>query len=162
MEKNNQIENNEKSLLKGEYLSLMASIDYHLALVITEYLGIENHSQVFEDWLLNVPISFGCKVDLFEAVIKEDTQLNQFRSLLNGLRSLWGYRNLLVHSFGNHLGLRTSRGEDVPTNKITTAVLKSRIGQARKIEDLLTYTLACFQQGTPPPCSSDDFADAPL
>lgn len=154
--------NDEIALFKGEYLSLMASSEYHLTLVITEYLGIIRHSQEFQDWLVSVPIPFSCKIDLFESLIKEDTQLDQFRGLLRSLRSLWGFRNILAHSFDTHFGTRTSRGKEVPANQVTLKALKSRIGELRKVEDTLSYMLVCAEVGTPPPESVDDFSDGPI
>jgi hypothetical protein len=152
----------EFELLRGEYLSLMASTEYHLTLLLIEYLGITSHRDEFQDWFVNLQTSFSCKVDLFQSFIKEDTQLEQFRALFNSLRSLWDFRNILAHSFPTHFGTRTSKGKEVPASRISLKALKSRLGELRKVEDQITYMLVCFEQGTPEPFSSDDFADAPI
>ena len=149
-------------ILKGEFLSLMASTEYYLSQLIVEYLGINNHAQEFQDWFVTAPLSFGCKVDLFRTLSREDAQLNQFRSELNSLDSLWEYRNILAHSFGDHFGVRTAKGREISADKVTLPVLKSKIGILRKVEDQISYILVCSEHGTIPPISADDFADGPM
>lgn len=149
-------------ILKGEFLSLMASTEYYLSQLIVEYLGIKNHSEEFHNWFVTAPINFGCKVDLFRTLSREDVQLDQFRSQLNSLDSLWEYRNILAHSFGDHFGTRTAKGKEIAADKVTLPVLKSKIGILRKVDNLILNILVDFQTGPIPPCSADDFADGPM
>jgi hypothetical protein len=149
-------------LLKGEFLSLMASTEYYLSQLIVEYLRIENHAQEFQDWFVTAPINFGCKVDLFRILSSEDSQLDRFRSELNSLDSLLEYRNILAHSFGDHFGARTAKGRVIPAKKVTLPVLKSKIGILRMVDNLILNILVDFQTGPIPPCSADDFADGPM
>ncbi len=157
-----EIQGQEYERMRGEYLSLMASTEYELTILITELLEVTNHREEFVNWFVKTPISFNCKADLFVELVKEDPQLNQFRTLILSLRSLNNFRNTLAHSFSSFDSVMSSRGEKIPSTKVSFNTLKSRLGQLRKTEDLIKYIITCIIEGALPPISADDFADSPL
>jgi len=69
--------------MRGEYLSLMVSLELNLTLLLSELLNATNHLTEFQEWFTKAPIPFGWKADLFEPLIKGDTQLGQFKNLIS-------------------------------------------------------------------------------
>ena len=54
----------EYERMRGEYLSLVASLEYNLTFLLAEYLDVQSHPEEFHSWFAHVPIPFGAKVNL--------------------------------------------------------------------------------------------------
>lgn len=148
--------------LKGEYLSLMASTEYLLTSLIGEMLDVRHHPDLFKRWLVRTSIPFDSKADLFVSLVEDNTQLDQFRTLVTSLRSLNKFRNHLAHSFPGFSGSMTARGRLIPSDKISLNTLKSRLGQLSDANSLILNMLADFEEGGHLPISADDIADQPI
>lgn len=149
----------EYEQLRGEYLSLMAKTEYELSFLITEMLEVSNHSGEFQEWFIKTPIPFDCKASLFMTLVKENTQLDQFRTLISNLRAFNNFRNTLAHSFSSFDSVMTARGERIHFTKVSLNTLKSQLGQLKEAENLILNLLASCIEGNIPPISADDFAD---
>ena len=151
----------EYESMRGEYLSLMASIEFDLTFLLAEYIDVRNFRDEFLQWFTRAPIPFGSKVRLFEAMIKDNTMLIQFGDIASQLRSSNEFRNTLAHSFRQFNGTMTSRGERIPTERVTFGALKDRLDSLRRLENLIGAMVYDHLQGPPVPISADDFADWP-
>ena len=58
--------------MRGEYLSLMASIEFNLTFLLTEYIDVRNSRDQFLQWFTRAPIPFGSKVRLLPVPISAD------------------------------------------------------------------------------------------
>ena len=147
--------------MRGEYLSLMASIEFNLTFLLAEYIEVRNYRDEFLQWFMRAPISFGSKLSLFGTIIKDNTMLIQFGDICGQLRRSNEFRNTLAHSFRQFDGTMTSRGERIPTERVTFRALKGRLDSLRRLENLIGRMVYDHLQGPPVPVSADDFADWP-
>ena len=51
----------EYERMRGEYLSLVASLEYNLTFLLAEYLSVQSHPEEFHSWFTQVPHSVWCK-----------------------------------------------------------------------------------------------------
>ncbi|MFC1995764.1 hypothetical protein ACFLVM_02700 [Chloroflexota bacterium] len=60
--------------MRGEYIGLMASLEYTLSHFIVELLGIGSWSrrEEFEKWFVEAPIPFSYKSSLLQRLLKND------------------------------------------------------------------------------------------
>jgi hypothetical protein len=161
MVKDNDLEQ-KYEMMRGVYLSTMASVEYELTILITELIKVTYHREEFVNWFVQTPIPFNCKAELFAEIVKEDPQLDHYRTLILSLRSLNNFRNTLAHSFNSFDSLMSSRGEKLPSKKVSFEVLKCRLGELQKAEDLIKYMIDCILEGAHYPISADDIADSPM
>ena len=151
----------EYERMRGEYLSLVASIEYQMTFVLCEYLAVQNHPGEFFQWFTHAPIPFLSKLNLFEVFVKDSSMLEQFGDVSVDLRDSYEFRNTLAHSFRRFHGSMTARGKEIPDERVAPAVLKQRLDRVRQLEQLVSAMLADQIEGFPPPISADDFADWP-
>ena len=151
----------EYESMRGEYLSRMASIEFNLTFLLVEYVDVRDFRDEFLQWFMRAPIPFGSKVRLFEVFIKDNTMLLQFGDIAGQLRSSYEFRNTLAHSFWQFDGMMTSKGQKVPTERVTLEALKDNLNSLRRLESLVAELLHAHLQGPPLPISADDFADVP-
>ena len=147
--------------MRGEYLSLMASLEFDLTLVICEFLEVTHHRTAFEDWFIRAPVPFASKVQLFHMITRENTQLDQFGDIPAKLRDCHAFRNTLAHSFRQFGRTLTSRGREVPQEQVTFEALETNLGQLRDLEKLVSFMLGSLLEGPIVPISADDYADWP-
>ena len=152
----------EYDRMRGEYLSLMASLEFYLTLLMVEYLGIRHHREAFEDWFTKTPISFGLKVRLFEAMLKDSYTLEMLGDIPGQIRDSNGFRNTLAHSFRRSGETMTARGREIPAEEVTFAVLEEKLGELRKLDTLVLGMLVTQYGGTPEPHFTEDYADWPI
>ena len=147
--------------MRGEYLSLMASIEFDLTFLMAEYIDVRNFRDEFFQWFTRAPIPFASKVRLFETMIKNNTMLIPFGDIAGQLRSSNEFRNTLAHSFRQFDSTMTSRAQRIPTEQVTFGALKDKLDSLRRLESLIGGMLHDHLQGPPFPISADDFADWP-
>ena len=152
----------EYESMRGEYLSLVASIEYNLTFLLAEVLDVNEYRDEFFDWFTHAPIPFNWKVSLFDNINKDSVMLAQFGDLAGELRDSYGFRNTLAHSFRTFGETRTSRGREIPSERVTFAVLKDRLERVRSLDNLFLNLLVNHIEGPPVPISADDYADWPL
>lgn len=150
----------EYERMRGEYLSLMASLEFDLTFLMVEYLKVENYREEFRQWFTHAPIPLGSKIRLFESMIGE-TLAHQFGDVATQLRKSQDFRNTLAHSFRQLDRTMTSRGREVPAERVTFEALRDELEKLRSLEDLIGGMLAAELQGPLPPISADDYADWP-
>ena len=73
-----QEEQQQYQQMRGEYLSLMASLEYNLTLLIHDELLFADHHAAFYSWIIDAPIPFTSKVSLFEQIYKNGSTLKKF------------------------------------------------------------------------------------
>ena len=151
----------EYERMRGEYLSLVASLEYNLTFLLAEYLNVQSHAEEFHFWFTQVPIPFGAKVNLFEALTRDSTVSSQFGDVGSDLRDSYTFRNTLAHSFRWTNRTMTARGRQIPDEHVAFPVLKERLERLRQLENLFVNLLANEIEGPLPPISADDFADWP-
>lgn len=151
----------EYESMRGEYLSLVASIEFDLTFLLAEHIDPRSFRDEFLQWFTQAPIPFVSKVGLFEAVIKDNTMLAQFGDVAGQLRSSQEFRNTLAHSFLQFGGAMTSRGKKIPIEQVTFEALKDKLDSLRHLENLIGAMVYSLLQGDIPPFSADDFADVP-
>lgn len=154
-------EDAEYERMRGEYLSLVASLEYQMTFLLSEYLAVGNHPGEFLDWFTHAPIPFWSKLNLFEVFIRDSSMLAQFGDVSADLRDSYEFRNTLAHSFRWFRGSMTARGKEIPDERVASEVLRQRLGRVRQLEQLVGAMLADHLQGPLPPISADDFADWP-
>ncbi len=152
----------EYERMRGEYLSLVASLEFDLTLLLCEYIDPQHHGEEFQRWFIHVPISFGWKVKLFEALTRESTMLSQFGDVSTDLKDSYTFRNILAHSFRMLDTAMTARGERLPDEQVALPILRAKLEKVRRLENLIGDMLSSELQGPPQPISADDFADWPL
>ncbi len=148
--------------MRGEYLNLMASLEFDLTFLIVEYLEVGNCREDFSEWFTRAPIPFNWKVSLFEVMIKDNSMLEQFGNIPAQLREFYGFRNTLAHSFRQLDRTLTARGKEIPAEHVTFEALQQKLGELRSVENLIGGMVYDQLQGPLPPISADDFADWPL
>ena len=151
----------EYERMRGEYLSLVASLEFDLTLLLCEYVGPQNHGEEFQRWFISVPIPFGWKVKLFKALESESTMLSQFGDIWSDLKEIYAFRNILAHSFRMLDSAMTARGERLPDEQVSLPILEAKLEKAQRLENLIGGMLDSALQGTLLPISADDFADWP-
>ena len=119
--------------MRGEYLGLMASLEFNLTGLLVEWLDVGSHQEEFRRWFIEVPIPFRAKVRLYEAVTEGSMITEQFGNLAEQMRKAYDFRNTLAHSFRQFDRLTTSRGVEVPAERVSFEVLE---GQLKKLSDL--------------------------
>ncbi len=148
--------------MRGEYLSLVASLEFNLTFLLCEYLRPEHHAEEFQRWFMVAPIPFAWKVKLFEEIERESTMLSQFGDIWGDLKDSYQFRNILAHSFRMLDSAMTSRGKELPDEQVAFPILKAKLEKVRQLENLIGGMLYSELQGPLPPVSADDFADWPL
>lgn len=152
----------EYERMRGEYLSLVASLEFNLTVLICEFIDSPHHGEEFQRWFIAVPIPFNRKVQLFQELTKESTMLSQFNDLWGELKDIYDFRNILAHSFRMLDSTMTARGKAVPDEQVAFPILKAKLEKVHRIENLMGSILNDILQGPLPPISADDFADWPL
>ena len=151
----------EYERMRGEYLSLVASLEFNLTFFLVEVLDVKNYHRQFYDWFTRAPIPFNWKVGLFDSISKDWAMLAQFGDVVGELRETYDFRNTLAHSFRTFRSTMTARGREIPSGKVTFAALKDRLERARHLDSLVLSMLVDHLEGPPIPISADDFADWP-
>ena len=152
----------EYERMRGEYLSLVASIEYNLTFFLAEVMDVNEYRNEFFDWFTHAPIPFNWKVSLFDSINKDPVILTQFGDLVDQLRESYGFRNTLAHSFRTFDQTLTARGRKIPNEQVTFAALKDRLERVRRLDNLFLNLLVDHLEGPPVPISADDYADWPL
>lgn len=152
----------EYEQMRGEYLSLVSSLDFNLTLLICEHLDVRHHKEEFQRWFTRLPIPSGQKLELFEILTRESTMLSQFGDVWGDLKDSFQFRNILAHSFRVFDSTMTARGRTVPDEQVAFPILKSKLDKVRQLENLMGHMLNDILQGPPLPISADDFADWPI
>ena len=147
--------------MRGEYLGLMASLELNLTLLLAEWLDVESHREEFQIWFVEAPIPFRSKVLLYESMTRDSSQLDQFGELAQQMRESYDFRNTLAHSFRQLGGVRTSRGMEVPAERISFEVLEDKLQQLARLDNLVINLLGWAIEGPPQPVFTDDYADWP-
>ncbi len=152
----------EYERMRGEYLSLIASIEFNMTFLLAEYLEVQRHSEEFHQWFRHAPIPFGSKVNLFEIFIGESTMVStNYGNACADLRESYEFRNTLAHSFRTYGGMTTARGREIPEEQVAFPVLKEKLERVRRLESMVGAMLYDHLVGEIPPFSADDFADWP-
>ncbi len=151
----------EYEQMRGEYLSLMASLELNLTFLLAECLDVRNHKEEFQRWFARAPLSLGSKLRLFESMTKNSVLPNQFVSAVVQIRDSNDFRNTLAHSFRQFGRTMTARGREIPAEYVTFQVLRGKLVNLRQLENLISNMLADAIQGPLPPISANDFADWP-
>ena len=152
----------EYERMRGEYLSLMASLEFNLTLLLSELLDVQSHRQEFEHWLSRAPIPFSWKVGLFESLTNDNGVMHQFGDLASQMRGLQDFRNTLAHSFRQSGRTLTARGKEIAAEQVTSEALQGKLIELQSVENLMLNMWADINQGPLPPTSADDFADWPI
>ena len=148
--------------MRGEYLSIMASLEYTMTFLLADYLEVNNYQNEFHKWFIEAPIPFKSKVTLFKKMLKGDPQIEQFGDIWKQLRDLQEFRNVLAHSFRQLDSTLTARGRTITAKHVSFETLREKLGKLRFLENLIGGMLYSELQGPLPPISADDFADWPL
>ena len=147
--------------MRGEYVGLMASLEFNLTLLLAEWLDLESHREEFQVWFVEAPIPFRSKVLLYEAITKGSSQLDQFGDLPQQMRESYNFRNTLAHSFRQMGNVVTSRGAEVPAERISLEVLEAELRQLTELDNLVVNLLGWAIEGPPQPVFTDDYSDWP-
>ena len=124
--------------LKGEYLNLDASIEYQMSMLISEWLQPESHGQTFEQWITQANIPFSSKVDLLENLVKPSVDsFTDLGTLASRIREVHKFRNTVAHCFPDFMGYRSSKGHDIPMEKVSIERLRGMTEEALDINNLL-------------------------
>ena len=150
----------EYERMRGEYLSLMASLEFNLTFLIVECLRVGNYRWEFHQWFTHAPIPLGSKIRLFDSMMGESLR-HQFGDVAPQLRKSQNFRNTLAHSFRQLDRTMTARGREVPAERVTFEALRDELEKLRILEDVIGGMLAAELQGPLPPISADDYADWP-
>ena len=160
----NQEQEQQYQQMRGEYLSLMASLEYYLTLLIHDELGFTNYHEAFYKWFIEAPIPFTSKISLFEQMYKDNPILKKYRGLGKRMRELQDFRNTLAHSFIRFNQTLTARGKEIPQQQVSLASLSSKLKRLRRVEyhiNGLWFSMTGPPDGGLGPISADDFADWP-
>ncbi len=152
----------EYERMRGEYLSLVASIEYNLTLYLAEIVEVNKHHSEFLQWFTRAPIPFSSKVSLFDSIIEDWVMPAQFDGIIGELKESYRFRNTLAHSFRSFDRTLTARGREIPSEQVTFKGLKQRLERVRRLDSLLLGLLVDYLEGPPVPIFADDFADWPL
>jgi hypothetical protein len=119
--------------MRGEYLSLMASLEYTMTWLLAESLDVQTHREEFRKWLVEAPIPFGHKVTLFKKMLKENPMIEQFGDIWGQLRELQDFRNVLAHSFRQLDTTLTARGRRIPAKRVAFETLRDKLEKLRTL-----------------------------
>ena len=151
----------EYDRMRGEYLGLMASLELNLTLLLAEWLDVGSHREAFHRWFIETPIPFRAKVRLYEAVTENSLIVEQFGNLAERMRQSYDFRNTLAHSFRRFGGVTTSRGVEVPAERVSPEVLEDKLKGLSNLENLVLNLLGWELEGPPERIFTDDYADWP-
>ena len=150
--------------MRGEYLSLMASLEFNLTLLICDEIGFTDHYEAFNEWFVEAPIPFTSKISLFERMHNGEPILKRFGGMGDQIRELQNFRNTLAHSFIRFDQTYTSKGKEVPFELVSFETLSDKLKTLQRIE---TYVYTRWFSKVGPmdgglgPISADDFAGGP-
>ena len=156
-----QEQTGEYDRMRGEYLGLMASLEFNLTFLLVEWLEVNHHREEFRQWFMEAPIPFRAKLRLYEAVTKESVMLGQFGNLPVQMREFYDFRNTLAHSFRQFERVTTSRGVEVPAERVSFEVLQDNLERLSSLENLVGSMLMSELEGPPERVFTDDYADWP-
>ncbi len=148
--------------MKGEYIGLMASLEYSLTSLIIEYLGVKNHREEFSKWFVEAPIPFNYKVNLLKRTECDNPLLEtNLPNFWKDFSELQGFRNIVAHSFGSIGRMTTARGKIIPEEQVTFEALSGKLEKLRILENQVLNLLVTEYEGIISPISADDFVDGP-
>ena len=151
----------EYNRMRGEYLGLVASLELNLTWLLAEWLDVGSHREEFRRWFIEAPVPFRAKVRLFEDITVNSLMVEQFGDLGKKMRESYDFRNTLAHSFWQLDRLTTSRGIEVPAERVSVAVLEDRLQKLAELENLVLNLLVSELEGPPERVFTDDYADWP-
>ena len=151
----------EYDRMRGEYLGLMASLEFNLTFLLVEWLDVSNHRDEFRQWFIEAPIPFRAKLRLYETLTKDSVMLEQFGDLPAQMREFYDFRNMLAHSFRQSERVTTSRGVEVPPERVSFEVLDDHLKRLSSLESLVGSLLMSRLEGPPEMVFTDDYADWP-
>lgn len=147
--------------MRGEYLGLMASLEFNLTWLLVEWLDVGSHHEEFRRWFMEAPIPFRAKVRLYEAVTAGSMIAEQFGDLAKQMRETYDFRNTLAHSFRQFNRLTTSRGAEVPAERVSFEVLEEQLKKLSDLNNLFLNLLRSELEGPPERVFTEDYADWP-
>jgi len=139
----------------------MASLEFHLTWLLVEWLDVGSHQEEFRRWFMETPIPFRAKVRLYEAVTEGSMMTEQFGDLAAQMREAYNFRNMLAHSFRQVGRLTTSRGTEVPAERVSLEVLEEQLEKQSDLENLFLNLLGSELEWPPDRVFTDDYADWP-
>lgn len=145
--------------MRGEYLGLVASLELNMTLLLVEWLDVGSRREEFQSWFVEAPIPFRSKVRLYEAMTEGNSQLDQLGDLPLQMRESYDFRNTLAHSFRDFRGFTTSKGVEVPNERISLEILEDKLKQLARLDNLIRHLLGWAMEGPPQPVFTDDYAD---
>lgn len=151
----------EYERMRGEYLGLMASLELNLTWLLAEWLDVGSHREEFRLWFIEAPIPFRAKIRLYQAVTKDSLMTEQFGDVAEQMRNFYDFRNTLAHSFRQFNSLTTSRGFEVPAERVSFEVLEEQLEKLSDLEKLVLNLLVSEWEGPPERVFTDDYADWP-
>ena len=147
--------------MRGEYLGLMASLEFNFTLLLAEWLDVGSHREEFHGWFVEAPIPFRSKVLLYEAMTRGNGQPDQFGDLPKQMRDCYEFRNKLAHSFRQFGGTRTSRGIELSAETVSFEAMEDKLHQLAQLDNLVVNLLGWEMEGPPQRVFTDDYADWP-
>ena len=151
----------EYNRLRGEYLGLMASLELNLTWLLTEWLDVGIHREDFRRWFIEAPIPLRAKLRLYEALTKDSVMIDQFGDLPGQIRECYDFRNTLAHSFVQFGGVTTSRGIELPAERVSLEALEDKLKTLSGLDNLVSSLLVSQLEGPPERVFTDDYADWP-
>lgn len=151
----------EYNRMRGEYLGLMASLELNLTWLLAEWLDVENHREDFRRWFIEAPIPLRAKLRLYEAVTEDSLMIKQFGDIPGQIRKCYDFRNTLAHSFMQFGSVTTSRGVEVPVERVSLEAMKDKLERLTELDNLVLNLLASQLEGPPERVFTDDYADWP-
>jgi hypothetical protein len=120
--------------MRGEYLSLMASPEYSVTLLIHDELGFTNYHEAFSEWFIEAPIPFTSKISLLERMYKGKPLLKKYGGLGDRIRELHDFRNTLAHSFIQFDQTLIPKGKAIPQQRVSFETFVSKLKMLQRIE----------------------------
>ena len=151
----------EYNRLRGEYLGLMASLELNLTWLLTEWLDVGRHHEEFRRWFIEAPIPLRAKLRLYEALTEGSLMTEQFGDLPGQIRECYDFRNTLAHSFVQFGSVTTSRGVEVPAERVSLEALEDKLKRLSELDSLVLDLLVSQLEGPPEQVFTDDYADWP-
>ena len=133
----------------------------NLTCLLTESLDVGSHREEFRRWFIEVPIPLRAKLRLYEAVTENSLMMDQFGDLPGRVRECYEFRNTLAHSFVQFGGVTTSRGIEVPAERVSLAALEGKLKDLSELDNLVLNLLVSELEGSPERVFTDDYADWP-
>ena len=152
----------EYNRMRGEYLGLMASLEFNLTFLLVEWLDIGSHREEFHNWFIEAPIPFRYKVRLFESFTQDSWLIEDLGDLAGRMRESYDFRNTLAHSFRQGRGITTSRGAEVPAEQASLETLQDKLETLANLDNFILNLLANEIEGPPERVFTDDYADWPF